>query len=46
MIEPSTDCLEHVCVAQLAAVLPVVDADRGQDVDLQQTGISGEEPTR
>ena len=45
MVEPSTDGLEYVCVSQLAAILPIVDADCGQDVDLQHTGISGEEPT-
>ena len=45
MVESSTDCLEYICVSQLAAILPVVDADCGKDVDLQHTGISGEEAT-
>ena len=45
MVEPGTDCLEHVCVSQFAAILPIVDADCGQNVDLQRTDITGEEPT-
>ena len=38
--EAGADGAQHLRVAQLAAVLPVVDADRRQDVHLQQKGPS------